>query len=179
VHNGQTRLDFPGGTFSFMRRLITIMKTLPIGTISHGTMRAEDLIPRFLDALESVKPLRAEEIREDNAETLARLGKENLSDDEIEAQDYLLFETIWESLSDQCPPYCYFGAHPGDGSDYGCWISQESIDDDVQDGELLKVSDTSEVPADYSGSVLHVNERGNTTLYSVENGKLTEVWAVV
>jgi len=61
------------------------------------------------------------------------------------------------------------------GSYYGFWLS-ESFEADF-DG--LKVSDTSEVPADYSGEVLHVNDHGNATLYAASAGALTEIWSVV
>jgi hypothetical protein len=45
--------------------------------------------------------------------------------------------------------------------------------------EGLVVSDTSEVPEDYSGAVLHINDHGNATLYSAEDGELEEIDAVV
>ena len=42
---------------------------------------------------------------------------------------------------------------------------------------MLRVNDTSEVPRGYTGEVLHVNDHGNTTLYTASRGKLTEVWS--
>ena len=49
----------------------------------------------------------------------------------------------------------------------------------MRDFDGLKVSDTGDVPADYSGEVLHINDHGNMTLYSAERGKLTEIWSIV
>ena len=43
----------------------------------------------------------------------------------------------------------------------------------------LVVSDTSEVPEDYCGAVLHINDHGNTTLYSAVDGILDEVGSIV
>jgi hypothetical protein len=43
----------------------------------------------------------------------------------------------------------------------------------------LVVSDTSEVPSDFSGEVLHINDHGNATLYGARRGKLVEVAACV
>ena len=66
--------------------------------------------------------------------------------------------------------------HPGDGADYGFWVSWDSIEDAQHDGELLRVSDISEVPDDHTGSVLLVNDHGNATLYDSDGN---ELWAVV
>jgi hypothetical protein len=43
---------------------------------------------------------------------------------------------------------------------------------DMDDFDGLRVSDTSEVPDDYSGEVLHVNDHGNATLYVADNGSI-------
>ncbi|MGH8674178.1 MAG: hypothetical protein ACREVG_07705, partial [Burkholderiales bacterium] len=46
-------------------------------------------------------------------------------------------------------------AFSGDGADFGYWLQ------DMTDFDGLRVNDTSEVPSDYSGEVLHVNDHGN------------------
>ena len=84
-------------------------------------------------------------------------------------------EWLFDALGEYAAPYFYFGAHPGDGADYGYWLS-EGFEDDF-DG--LKVSDTSEIPSKYRGEVLHVNDHGNVTLYVKTSRALREVWAVV
>lgn len=88
---------------------------------------------------------------------------------------YFLNETLFDALDECAPPYFYFGSHPGDGADYGFWLSEEAL----QDFDGLKVSDLSEVPSDYSGEVLHVNDHGNTSLYAADNGKLEAIWEIV
>lgn len=49
----------------------------------------------------------------------------------------------------------------------------------VDDFDGLRVSDLSEVPDDYTGEVLHVNDHGNMTLYACTDGECSEVWSVV
>ncbi len=140
------------------------------GSISHGTMLPEDLIPAFVSELElcsngnpADKPL----IDEANA-------LEDYESDE--AQDIL--NDLFDALSNYAPSYGYFGSHPGDGADYGFWLSEE-FQHIFREGDGLEVSDTSEVPEDYSGEVLHVNDHGNATLYWADKGKLNELWSVV
>jgi hypothetical protein len=82
---------------------------------------------------------------------------------------------LFDALDAYAPAYFYFGAHPGDGADYGFWLS-ESFPDDF-DG--LKVSDTADVPKGHTGEVLHANDHGNMTLYAYSRGRGRELWAVV
>lgn len=152
------------------------MTTTPkyiIGSISHGTMREEDLIPAFMWALEQLDAERAKAIRADNQDVFERLE----AGEQADPDGCFLNETLFDALNELAPPYFYFGSHSGDGADYGFWLSEGAIEE--FDG--LRVSDTSEVPADYAGEVLHVNDHGNVTLYAKDEGssELREVWAIV
>jgi len=140
---------------------------LPIGSISSGTMRSEDLLPDFLYMLGQMDRKLADEFE-------AEYGLADCDEVDDETADEAV-SALFDILGEYCPPYCYFGAHEGDGADFGCWVSWDSLED--FDG--LKVSDTSEVPEDYTGEVLHVNDRGNTTLYAATPGSLREIWSVV
>lgn len=86
-----------------------------------------------------------------------------------------VLESLFDALQTFAPPYAYFGAHEGDGSDYGYWLDSSFADE--FDG--LKVDDLSEVPDDYEGEVLEVNDHGNMTLYVSSNGTYKEIWGVV
>jgi hypothetical protein len=99
------------------------------------------------------------------------------SEDYFESEDagYDLNECLFDALNEYAGPYFYFGSHPGDGSDYGFWLT-EFIEDEF-DG--LKVSDSSEIPAKYRGEVLIVNDHGNTTLAVQTSRTLREVWSIV
>lgn len=151
-----------------------------IGSISSGTMREEDLIPCFLDCLEHFSPDQAAAIREEHADDLAKLGSDDCDDDTMESLSYLLNETLCDALQQYAPPYFCFGSHPGDGADYGFWLSENFRQDFEDDGGLV-VNDLSELPEDYEGSaeVLVVNDHGNMTLYAVDGDKLNEIWSLV
>lgn len=167
------------------------MKTLPLGTISHGTMRPEDLIPAFLDALESVEP---------EHELVAEWGRmidqfsNGMDVDGYEhrfAVWYLsdlsgyFLEELFDALNEHCPLYCYFGAHEGDGSDYGVWISWDAVDLEFPasgyggDEDCIRIN-TGE-PWPMVEQILEVNDHGNATLWiwDAEEHKHVVAWEVV
>lgn len=156
-----------------------------IGSVSHGTMRTEDLIPAFVEALDDLKE--AESLSDTpNKERFARLDS-LLGDIEgrMEQEDYYAsedagfdLEALFEALDEFAPPFCHFGAHEGDGADYGFWVSHEAIEDAVHDGEIVKVDAGDEWPEDMSADyVLEVNDHGNTTLF--ERKSRQELWSIV
>jgi len=155
-------------------------------------MRNEDLIPCFVDLLSDLNEERSLEWQKHFANELeatkefARLDKMlgqieermNSGDDRYYSADDDSdsdLSDLFDELGTFALPYFHFGAHEGDGSDYGFWLSSDSLED--FDG--LRVDDLSEVPADYSGEVLHVNDHGNASLYACENGECKEIWAIV
>jgi hypothetical protein len=146
-----------------------------IGSVSSGTMREEDLIPAFLDELESMKPLRREHSKEIK-EIRKRMELPNYF--ESEEAGYDLNEFLFEALDEYAPPYFYFGAHPGDGADYGYWLSEE-WEENLKDNGGLKVNDLSEVPKTFSGEVAVVSDHGNVTLYRFHRGRKFEIWSLV
>lgn len=88
---------------------------IPFGTLVHGTMREEDLIPDFLDAIEKVDPVKAADLRKNYAVEIAAGDVE------------FCWETLLTALNRYVPEFAYFGAHPGNGSDFGVWPDQEAI----------------------------------------------------
>jgi len=152
------------------------MSKYPIGSISHGTMNPEHLIPTFIDELEYWAK------QADNQEHLGLIEE---IEDRIENQDDYYesesanedLDALFDALNEYAAPYFYFGALPDDGSDYGFWLCEDSIDC-AFDG--MKVEDLSDVPDDYEGEILHVNDHGNISLYVADGkGNTTEIWAIV
>src|SRR5690606_12065786 len=90
-----------------------------------------------------------------------------------------MLEELFDVLDEYAPPYVYFGANEGDGSDYGFWIDQQALQEAIENGEVLRVEDLSEVPADYEGLILHENDHGNLTLYECASGNFVEIWSIV
>lgn len=152
------------------------MRYASIGSISSGTMRAEDLIPEFAWNLDYYLKRQPRSFPRKEHRALIREANK-ITDFDSEESGYVL-EELFDALNEYAPPYFYFGAHEGDGSDYGFWLNPHSFNE--KDWEGLKVEDTSEVPKGYRGEVLHVNDHGNMTLYYCNaRGKLKEIWGIV
>lgn len=140
-----------------------------IGSVSHATLRSIDLFNAFYHELEyQLSRQDAPEARselKDIRELFDELTDEAFDEngDAIEGDDleYYLNERLYDALDKFAPPYCYFGAHPGNGSDFGYWPCNECID------ELPKFADLDEVPDDQDDDFAIVNDHGNVTIYAV------------
>jgi len=98
----------------------TTKRLLP-GSYSHGTMQPRDLLPRFFQALGSVDPEAALELRKRYQDVFNLVTTDaELTPRQDEDCAYLM-EELFDELDCYCPDGFYFGAHPGDGADYGVW----------------------------------------------------------
>lgn len=96
---------------------------MDIGTVISGTMRTQDLIPAFLDTLEEVWPAAYEGYMAAAFPPVpAYVYDEGDDSDWWESEDAVyLLDALFDQLNEAAPDGYYFGAHPGDGSDYGFW----------------------------------------------------------
>lgn len=116
-------------------------------SISHGTMRNEDLIPAFVSELEDRQNDNLYTTDGDEVAMVAMnaritdllAGIESRMEDDgyfdSEDADYDL-ESLFDALNEYAGEGFTFGAHPGDGSDYGYWPIPEEpgeYTDEVQD----------------------------------------------
>lgn len=152
-----------------------------LGSVSSGTMRNEDLIPAFLDMAEELtKGARGYgEHRKKLAAIRRRANKGDVYFESEEA-DYDLHECLFDMLNEFAPPYCSFGSHEGDGANYGFWFDNDSFEEAVRDGEVLKVNDAWDGKpfwdmSDTPQYVAHVNDHGNLTLYNMKGEVLLEM----
>ena len=98
------------------------------GSISHGTMRNEDVIPRIVSTLFKEDPAKAREIWQNNPELLQALCDKECGIDnpwwDSEDATYIS-EELFDTMNEYAPEGHYFGSHPGDGSDYGYWPNED------------------------------------------------------
>lgn len=90
-------------------------------SISHGTLRPQDLLQAFANELErhDVGPRAIGNIAE--ARAWATLFDKDLVADHQQFAAQECLDTLIDALSDVAPAGTYFGAHEGDGSDFGFW----------------------------------------------------------
>lgn len=151
----------------------------PLGEISSGTLRNEDLVPRFAEVLGNLA--RKNRVLKWHRPILSR-ARQIIRDKNWDGEDAVaVHDELVEALDDFSPPYARFGTHEGDGASFGFWL--DDIDQiavvitDLMSG--MVVGDLSEVPERFNGEVLLINDHGNASLYVSARGKLRCIWSVV
>lgn len=151
------------------------LKPASLGSISHGTLRTEDLLSAFISELEWQVSRNGDYFsRPENfgeRDKLANLigeaqdcfsedGNEIDADKGDEASD-LVNETLPDVLNRFAGPYQYFGSHEGDGSDFGYWPDMMAIED-------LPAYDNTDAAkeAGEENDFRVVNDHGNVEIYS-------------
>ena len=102
-------------------------KPKPNQSLSHGTLRRQDLIPTFLDALKRYAPEEYAAYMVAPFSPIPSYVYDEGDDAEwwdSEEAGYLLDE-LFDTLEETAPEGCTFGAHEGDGSDFGFWQVEE------------------------------------------------------
>ncbi len=141
-----------------------------IGSISSGTLRSKDLLPAFAGELELL----------DAAGRYTGLVAESRSVDADSDEAREVLGDLEQALGELAPPYCYFGAHRGDGADFGYWPDWDAVEADRRDGTLASGD---ELPADGAAATyyLHISDHGNAELYAWDSPgrQWRSVWGVV
>lgn len=154
-------------------------QTLQIGTLAEATTRTQDWLEGLRWEIDHsrVKMSRADRFayRKLMAEydAIPFAADDAAEDIDVDEQMSDILAEMITIAENYLPAYCYLGATEGDGAHFGIW---PNIPDE---GEVMRVSDLSELPKGFSGEVLHVNERGNCTLYAVSRGNAREIWGIV
>ena len=158
---------------------MTTQKQFSIGSITSGTLKTEDLLQAFADALKNFDP--------DNsflaeAYTLLEVGDRwnghdeptiDWNDDQRYAAETLVNESLFEALMYQCPPFVYFGALEGDGADFGFWPDREELTEAIDPTNGLSyVNANGEYVLEEGGMIVNVNDHGNLAVYDMDRNLL-------
>ena len=95
-----------------------------VGSLSHGTMRTQDLLPEFLDAIRDTAEY-AQLIAQPFGVIPAHAIDDDLNEWWHSEDASFVVDELFDVLDSYAPDGYYFGAHPGDGSDYGFWVIEE------------------------------------------------------
>lgn len=157
-------------------------KFLELGSVSSGTLKPEDLIPAFHDALKWVSPSSARECRVEYRDVFRWLNRhgdlDGAPEDVAEGAGWVV-DDLTDRLGNVCPPFTHFGSHMGDGADFGVWVV-EDLEQEAKYGHLLYLDDEEPLPPCYSGYYFRTKDRGSTgTLYHRNKRYVTRtIWSI-
>lgn len=123
-------------------------------TVSWGTHRPDDLIPKFLAVLKEYGKEAYDKYVSENPE----VEDWKMLDDETKGW---VVDELFDLLDGIAPEDCYFGAHPGDGADFGFWQVDESKRKDSKKSES-DTADAEQVFTDMADS-LGISDRSVIT----------------
>ena len=86
-------------------------------TLSWGTLRNQDLIPKLLLILKEIDTDRGLKYEENNLQNISEITDDWW--DSYEACETL--EELFDIINSMSPEGYYFGSNPGDGADFGFW----------------------------------------------------------
>lgn len=97
----------------------------PNSSVSTGTLKTDDLLRAFSAELRRFPdPTRFDHVLGE-ADFWAERYAQSLDDDVTQENAAYCLDELVDTLSQLAPTGCYFGAHPGDGADFGYWQPEE------------------------------------------------------
>ena len=155
------------------------MSEFNLGTISAGTMRPQDLIPSFLETLDSLGGTIPGDLECGTHIEYTNWPSTDLTtiddDDPFWASEEASWDldALFDALGELCPAYVYLGTHPGDGADYGFWPDIDSLEDDLRYAEP---TDNPEEKILDTNCIVQINDHGNVTMMTLDREVL---WSCV
>jgi len=146
----------------FCEDKMTTTKPFQLGSISTGTLKTEDLIEAFATALITL-----------GSEPPTVVQDETKFDDELHSHHGWLGE-LEARLVETCPPFVYFGAHPGDGSDFGFWPDWDQLNETVRWAGKSFGPGMHDVTWD--DTIIHLNDDGDVTVMDLDRNV---IWSTV
>jgi len=154
-----------------------------LGSISHGTLRTQDLLPAFLETLTA----RGGKVPDDlecgtHIEYLNWPSRDTTASDDDD-KFWGSEEAMWDmdaltgALQTLCPPFVYFGTLEGDGSDFGFWADMETLNDALDPTSCLSHQQSNgEYVLQDENVIVQVSDHGNVTVMDMERNV---IWSVV
>lgn len=158
-------------------------RTLPIGTISEGTLRPEDIVPELLYLGRNLRMSRAD--RKTFAEIERSVSRFEEPDEDDPDGDYgyqEVLDELYALLDNYCPDFCYLGSTEGDGACIGVWLVSDFRQQIEDEGGLVTpdANGATMIPSSHIGYVLAVSDHGNATLmWKAKNGRTRVLWSIV
>lgn len=152
--------------------------TLSIGSYSHGTLRNEDIAATLRDMLLSQGCAESDTLAQELAAIAEDEGRDTCHDSDVICDAF-------DAAQEYAPAFCYVGMSVGDGSDLGVWFDSEAFEEACHFGEVLKISDASDIEDMAKEDLAAYNyfavtsDHGNISLYNVHVTLGDEVFSIV
>lgn len=91
-------------------------------SVSSATIRPKDLIPAFISAIRTIDTTIESQLSSSLDYIENEMSKEGYFKSEDSQYD---LDWLFDVLDSYAPDDFYFGAHPGDGSNYGFWMCED------------------------------------------------------
>ena len=147
-------------------------RTIAIGTVIHGTLRDQDLLPAFADELERVGGPELDYDLRNGSELIAearQLVEIGFTYAEFNGETSSeCVNELMDALQDYAPVHMYFG-NTSDGSDFGWWPVTE------YDCETVRIDDENVIDVECNIHI-NVNDHGNVTVSELRGAV---IWAAV
>ena len=98
------------------------------GTVIHGTLRTQDLLDAFAAELLRVFPFNGRKLANEAHDWMVIINQDDASDHDHECASEVVHELMDQLNTIAGREGLTFGAHPGDGSDFGYWTLEEEED---------------------------------------------------
>lgn len=135
-------------------------------TVSWGTHRPDDLIPKFMAVLKEYGKEAYDKYVSENPEV------EDWKKLDDETKGWVVDE-LFDLLDGIAPEDCYFGAHPGDGADFGFWQVDESKKNEAKyDGPITLYGSTRYDDAEEAQKFLDGISGGQVKVSKDRNGDM-------
>lgn len=135
-------------------------------TVSWGTHRPDDLIPKFMAVLKEYGKEAYDKYVSENPE----VEDWKMLDDETKGW---VVDELFDLLDGIAPEDCYFGAHPDDGADFGFWQVDESKKNEAKyDGPITLYGSTRYDDAEEAQKFLDGISGGQVKVSKDRNGDM-------
>lgn len=94
--------------------------------VDYASLRTQDLLPEFLNILNSINAPEYEQLMSSPFGPIPAYAMEDQDSEWWDSEDAsFLMDELIDVLNNYVPEGHYFGAHEGNGSDFGVWISMD------------------------------------------------------
>lgn len=140
------------------------MSQFKLGSISTGTLKTDDLLGAFAEALSN---------HGGDNEHHELIADAFMAQCEFGHEDAEILEELEFQLREICPPFVYFGSHPDDSADFGFWPDMRDLNEAIRLAGNYQGKDASEgLWLSDDRVIVQVSDHGNVEVMDLDRNIL-------